>query len=300
MGRKLPKVPCVFLTHATTMVSVCPACGLTFCDDTSVLKHMNHRFSSCHIWFERDSPPPTDKPPPPDVNTIFSSDHFPGAGHIFGSGPGFLGQFQGDTNAGARSTNIYYPFLSKGEWEVAAFLSCSGLSMKLIDKFLSLSLVRFRVMSNFRVLMVTTHVRSSGWDFPFIVHGHCVGKSNSSQVDQHGNPRSSQCLGTSPRTPSCYTIATQSHLSISSSRIRSSRNTFSLLPAETLTPPEIVCTATGLRVMAHGTCRYVISLCIIIDHYSFRAFLGSTPAQCHPSRGHPVTVVGRGLLLGGS
>jgi hypothetical protein len=52
-----------------------------------------------------------------------------------------MGWFQGDENAEARSTNIYYPFLSKGEWEIAAFLSRSGLSMKLIDEFLSLIMV---------------------------------------------------------------------------------------------------------------------------------------------------------------
>ena len=60
---------------------------------------------------------------------------------MYGCGPGFLGWFQDNKNAEARSTNLYYPFLSKGEWEIAAFLSRSGLSMKLIDEFLSLSLV---------------------------------------------------------------------------------------------------------------------------------------------------------------
>ena len=52
-----------------------------------------------------------------------------------------MGWFSSDEDAEARSTNPYYPFLSKGEWEIAEFLSCSGLSMKIIDKFLSLSLV---------------------------------------------------------------------------------------------------------------------------------------------------------------
>jgi len=159
VGRKLPRIPCAFLTRTTIMASACPSCGLTFNDSTSVLKHMNHRFSSCHIWFERDSPPPG-TPPPPDIDTTFSSNYFPGAGHVYGSGPGFLGRFQGDINAGARSTNMYYPFLSKGEWEVAAFLSCSGLSMKLINKFLSLSLVHFGAMSNAILLIITPSVRS--------------------------------------------------------------------------------------------------------------------------------------------
>ena len=138
----------VHLPRATTMGAACPNCGLIFHDNTSVLKHMNHRFSSCHIWFTRDSPSPPDTPPPDTP----PSNYFPGAGHVFGSGPGFLGWFQGDTNAGARSANLYYPFLSKGEWEIAAFLSRSGLSMKLIDEFLTLSLVGCEFTSNVMTL----------------------------------------------------------------------------------------------------------------------------------------------------
>ena len=52
-----------------------------------------------------------------------------------------MGWFNSDEDAEARTTSPFYPFLSKGEWEIAEFLSCSGLSMRLIDKFLSLSLV---------------------------------------------------------------------------------------------------------------------------------------------------------------
>ena len=136
------------LASVTTMASACPNCGLTFHDSSAVLKHMNHRFSSCHVWFTRNPPTPVSNiptPPPilPESHKSPSSYYFPGAGHVFTSGPGFMGWFQGDTNADARSSNLYYPFSSKGEWEIAAFLSRSGLSMKLIDEFLSLSLVSY-------------------------------------------------------------------------------------------------------------------------------------------------------------
>ena len=52
-----------------------------------------------------------------------------------------MGQFANDEDAGARSLNPYHPFLSRDEWEIAEFLSCSGLLMGLVDNFLSLNLV---------------------------------------------------------------------------------------------------------------------------------------------------------------
>jgi len=104
---------------------------------------MNHRYSSCHRWFANASQlSPPHARDVPDMRIPQVSRHFPDAGHIFDTGPGFLGWFHNDENTGARSANPYFPFLSKGEWEMAGFLSRSGLSMKLIDEFLSLSLVR--------------------------------------------------------------------------------------------------------------------------------------------------------------
>ena len=79
---------------------------------------------------------------PPDTHTKFPKSYFfPNAGHIFHLGPGFLSSFLNDKDADACLGSPYHPFLSKGEWEIAKFLSCSGLSMKLVDEFLSLDLV---------------------------------------------------------------------------------------------------------------------------------------------------------------
>lgn len=39
--------------------------------------------------------------------------------------------------------NLYYPFADRRDWEVGSFLLTSSLSMKAIDKFLSLDLVCF-------------------------------------------------------------------------------------------------------------------------------------------------------------
>ena len=62
-------------------------------------------------------------------------------GFVCSHGDGFMGTFYNNTHAEERASNIYFPFQSKGEWEIASFLSSSGLSMKRIDDFLSLSMV---------------------------------------------------------------------------------------------------------------------------------------------------------------
>ena len=76
---------------------------------------------------------------PPDTSP--HSETFPDAGNVYGRGSGYMGWFHDDKHAGERTANPYYPFQSKGEWEIASFLSKSGISMKRIDEFLSLSLV---------------------------------------------------------------------------------------------------------------------------------------------------------------
>ncbi|KAF9455600.1 hypothetical protein BDZ94DRAFT_1362207, partial [Collybia nuda] len=67
---------------------------------------------------------------------------FQGAGEIFGTGKTFLDQFDKDNFAQERIDNIYYPFASQEEWELASYLLRSGLSMAAIDKFLSLYLIK--------------------------------------------------------------------------------------------------------------------------------------------------------------
>src|ERR1700753_2473390 len=124
--------------------AACPNCQLVFKNSSSILKHMNHWFLSCHLWFANvPQQSPSHAQCSPEANTSPPSDYFPTAGHVFDSGPGFLGSFRDDEDAESRLRDPYYPFLSKGEWEIAGFLACSGLSMKLIDEFLSLNLVSY-------------------------------------------------------------------------------------------------------------------------------------------------------------
>lgn len=129
---------------------------MAFENESSVLKHMNHKFSSCNSFFLREDPLPATPNAPPDIlSTSHNSPHstaFPGAAHVYGQGDGYMGTFRNDTHAGEREANPYYPFQSKGEWEIASFLSQSGLSMKHIDEFLSLSLVRCRSSSSLHVI----------------------------------------------------------------------------------------------------------------------------------------------------
>jgi hypothetical protein len=67
---------------------------------------------------------------------------FEGSSKTYGKGRTFMAQFDYDRFANERTVNLYYPFASREEWELASSLLCSSLSMRAIDEFLSLNLVR--------------------------------------------------------------------------------------------------------------------------------------------------------------
>ncbi|KAG2031368.1 hypothetical protein BDR03DRAFT_986462 [Suillus americanus] len=54
----------------------------------------------------------------------------------------FLDLFDADEHAEYRKENLFYPFASREEWEVADFLLCSALSMAAINTFLQLSMIK--------------------------------------------------------------------------------------------------------------------------------------------------------------
>ena len=74
-----------------------------------------------------------------------SSGHFvqeyDGAAIIFGPGTTFMQQFECDEFAEEHTQNLFYPFASRAEWELAVFLLCLDLSLAALDTFLSLHLV---------------------------------------------------------------------------------------------------------------------------------------------------------------
>ena len=140
----------ISLVHAAQFCPMppekCPNCGMEFANQTLVLKHMNHRFLSCNLFFFCGNPLPAGPDTIPHTPSTPSdlppqSLVFPDAGYVYSRSNGFMGWFHNNMQAAERTSNQYYPFQSKGEWELASFLSQSGLSMKCIDEFLSLNLV---------------------------------------------------------------------------------------------------------------------------------------------------------------
>ena len=66
---------------------------------------------------------------------------YPDASQVYGHGEIFMDSFDADVNAEKRRDNLYYPFSSRQEWQIASFLLRSSLSMAAVDEFLSLELV---------------------------------------------------------------------------------------------------------------------------------------------------------------
>ncbi|KAG1840330.1 hypothetical protein C8R48DRAFT_679623, partial [Suillus tomentosus] len=68
---------------------------------------------------------------------------YEGAGAYYSEdGLTFLDVFDADEFAEYRKDNLFYPFASKEEWEVADYLLCSSLSMAAIDEFLKLRMIQ--------------------------------------------------------------------------------------------------------------------------------------------------------------
>ncbi|KAJ4479912.1 hypothetical protein C8R41DRAFT_869220 [Lentinula lateritia] len=68
--------------------------------------------------------------------------HFPGAGKVVSYGATYLDGFNDDCFSEERKENLYYPFSSRPEWEMASFLLSSSLSMQEIDNYLQLELTK--------------------------------------------------------------------------------------------------------------------------------------------------------------
>jgi hypothetical protein len=86
--------------------------------------------------------PPPSQPEQEAALPSFHTEFFLGSSKVFGNGQTCLDLFDEDEYADARQTNLYYPFASRPEWELASFLLKSDLSREAIDQFLKLQLVR--------------------------------------------------------------------------------------------------------------------------------------------------------------
>jgi hypothetical protein len=157
----------------------CTRCQRKFRDRKALLCHMNHPFGACYNHFQEvadladeleryknrptqnvhNNVQPMDLRTDMDVDTMFTEhdgsgeidwsmddrepfvDEYEGAAKDYGTGTTFMDEFDRDQYAGERIKNLYYPFASRDEWEFAAFLLRSDLSMASIDSLLSLNLV---------------------------------------------------------------------------------------------------------------------------------------------------------------
>ena len=68
-------------------------------------------------------------------------EEFADAAKTWGCGETFMDIFDLDGHAEQHQENVYHPFASKEDWEMAAYLLYSGLSMALIDDYVSLQLM---------------------------------------------------------------------------------------------------------------------------------------------------------------
>ncbi len=86
------------------------------------------------VYCSEDDAPPRSK--------TFTKFH-PTAGKVYGKGRTILQEIDDkDKYKTERKTNVYYPFMSRQDFEMGAWLSQSNASMSQIDDFLKLSYVR--------------------------------------------------------------------------------------------------------------------------------------------------------------
>lgn len=66
---------------------------------------------------------------------------YEGCSEVFPGGKSFMDNFRQDKYAGERQENLYFPFASREEWQLASWLLRSHLSLSAIDLLLSLDVV---------------------------------------------------------------------------------------------------------------------------------------------------------------
>jgi len=85
-------------------------------------------------------------------------DSHPNTPLIYPGGTTFMDQFINDQHATHQKENLYYPFASRVDWQLASWLLRSHLSMAAIDEFLSLQLV---CLGSARLIETNLFVRSN-------------------------------------------------------------------------------------------------------------------------------------------
>ena len=187
-------------------ISFCPDCGRRFANETWVLQHLNQPSIACGSWinelsrFHHHLPTPRNHSPvepehlpsrsydrffasetandhqgenddpslyyPHQDPTMPVIDYHPNTPSVHPGGTVFMDQFFNDQYATLRQENLYYPFASRTDWQLASWLLRSRLSMAAIDDFLSLELVSL-LFSLVRFLDAISYFRSNNFPFPF-------------------------------------------------------------------------------------------------------------------------------------
>ncbi|KAI6016995.1 hypothetical protein BKA83DRAFT_4128668 [Pisolithus microcarpus] len=156
--------------QAQLMTSICPKCLKFFTTVTSLTFHQAQLQAACNVCdgldmelilatpaneqadhdidtvlvasFPSDSQPAMDFDPGPTWDAVDSLGRvfitFPCATEIFEGGETFLTWFELDPYSVCWHLVPFYPFSNLDDWKVANFLLTSGLSMKALNKFLSL------------------------------------------------------------------------------------------------------------------------------------------------------------------
>ena len=78
---------------------------------------------------------------PPSQFKKYHTKVYHGTAQTYRKGSTFMDKFNDDEHVATREDNLYYPWASCPEWELASFLLCSSLNMATINQFLSLDLV---------------------------------------------------------------------------------------------------------------------------------------------------------------
>jgi hypothetical protein len=78
-----------------------------------------------------------------DTRNPFTITKHPTSGSVYGHGETLMDQCDKDKFTERRKENLYYPFASRDEWELASFLLRSRLSTAAVDRFLKLELVSY-------------------------------------------------------------------------------------------------------------------------------------------------------------
>ena len=119
-----------------------------------------------------------------------SIEYFPGAAKMYSGGSTFLEKFDMDEFNSCRSSNIYYPFASRGDWQLASWLLRSGLSMRAMDAFFRLTWYAFYCFnSSISTYSHRYHIRSKLYLSPSVRQMSSVNVPSCYPADHAGSPK---------------------------------------------------------------------------------------------------------------